>query len=286
MFKKFLIGILSLIFSQIALASCVKMRVVNGIGYNSQKQVLDLNSQIKTIFNEYSQYITIDDPLYNSGSGLAADAHEVYYLKWKSGEYTLDVFYQYIIVATISSVVDVLNNPFNPQYQNNKKRVDDELVGMISTVKADIDGGCYLILLGHSEGNLFIKSVLAQLSDSYKSKVVHYGLGAPTTMPGNSDFIDYRTSSRDTLINSVANSSSANFTSDNSLGGIIENHALLNAYLSNKNTGSASGYSKDVSATKTLFLSTNALEMVKFDVWRIYLYLTKQINHPPSIFFQ
>lgn len=142
------------------------------------------------------------------------------------------------LVSAIGNVVAVFTGG-SPLLEN-QKVLDD----MYASVKSDLEAGKGVILVAHSEGNLFalrLKQMANQngYTDDAKFKIVH--LAPPTFVNAEVGRNVYVRSDKDTVISSLLfNKNTVNFvpTSDISLGG----HGMLSTYLNTEMTGNFTNF--------------------------------------------
>jgi len=174
--------------------------------------------------------ICVEDPLFNSSRSYISDISETYALKSvvETGRWTT---FKNKLLAGITSAVGNIVSLFTKGELSSLDDYKSTLDSMYSTVKSDLDAGKGVILVSHSEGNLFALALKNKAKiDGYpdwKVEIMH--LAPPTVVEKETDRNYYITSDRDDVIGILLNKNKANFTPlrDSSLGG----HGMLSTYL-------------------------------------------------------
>lgn len=254
--KSFLILVFTL-FTTISNAECTSVvRYVNGVWNENDKNANRIKEVLKNSLSDDNR-ICVESPLFNPSQSYLVDIAETFALK----RVVEDGFWSTFKNGLVSGIVSAIGNVVaaftgtNPLLEN-QKVLDD----MYLNVKSDLDAGRGVILVAHSEGNLFalrLKQMANQngYTNENKFKIVH--LAPPTFVTQELGRNVYLRSGKDSVISSlVFNKNQVNFVpdSDLSLGG----HGMLSTYLNVDMKGEFTNFvcDKSMQNTKGIVLSS------------------------------
>ena len=220
---------LSLFLTNTYGACTSSLRYINGVWNKTSEHSSNVT---KLLFESLSSdpRICVNDSLFNPSQGYLADIAETYDLK-RSVE---EGFWVNLKNIFISSAIQVANNAASAFGASDLYRLENDqvLAEMYVKVKSDLDSGLGVILVAHSEGNLFaLRLRQLAIADNYsesKIKIVH--LAPPTKVNAELDRVSYVLVNSDAVISKLLNINQPNITS---LGGDIvdANHGVLSTYL-------------------------------------------------------
>ena len=220
---------LSLFLTNTYGACTSSLRYINGVWNKSEKT----SEQVKILLSDLlatDPRICVNDSLFNPSQGYLADIAETYGLKASIEE----GFWANLKNIFISSAIQVANNVASAFGLSDLYKLENDrvLAEMYVKVKSDLDVGLGVILVAHSEGNLFaLRLRQLAIADNYsesKIKIVH--LAPPTRITTEVDRVPYFLVNSDAVISKLLNINQPNITS---LGGDIvdANHGVLSTYL-------------------------------------------------------
>ena len=220
---------LSLFLTNTYGACTSSLRYINGVWNKDPANSLTVKTLLTTSLSSDSR-ICVNDSLFNPSQGYLADIAETYELK-RSVE---DGFWTSLKNTFISSLIQAFNNSAAAFGASDLYRLENDqvLAEMYVKVKSDLDAGLGVILVAHSEGNLFaLRLRQLAIADNYsesKIKIVH--LAPPTRITTEVDRVPYFLVNSDGVISRLLNINQPNITS---LGGDIVdvNHGVLSTYL-------------------------------------------------------
>lgn len=237
---------------------------INGVGYKNASNLTFIISRIKALFRD-DPSICVQPPLFNSGVGLLGDISETYALKFvaESGVFTS---FANIFQGWMAETIQLTINYFTGKTQPDLK-IAKQLNEMTAIVQADVNAGKNVLLVAHSEGNLFAKEIVRRInatSPQGVERVVHFGVAVPTTMVADTVYHKYLTASADGIIKLVSNSAVPNFTSSNNPDPLSLNHDFLASYLNVNHLGNI-GFMDDpaLSDKQGVDIQTIFVSMVK-----------------------
>lgn len=238
---------------------------INGVGYSKNVKKLEVvNNRLQDILKSEPS-ICVQPPLFNKGDGILADLSETFALKVTSESglvATFVNFYQEYMLNAVQLAIAYFNGDTTTQPETAK-----QLEEMTAIVKSDIVAGKKVLLVAHSEGNLFAKEIVKRVmasSSTMGQSVIHFGVAVPTTMRTDVAYNSYLTASSDGIIKLVSNSSPPTFISSNESDKESLNHSFLGSYLNVNHLGSV-GYMDDpaLSNSQSVDIQTIFVSMVK-----------------------
>lgn len=256
--KSFLILVFTL-FTTTSNAECTSVvRYINGV-WNENIKASNNTTDVLYAALKIDSRICVESPLFNPSQSYLIDIAETFALKRVIEEGYWASFKNGLVSGVISGIGNVIAafTGVNPLLEN-QKVLDD----MYTSVKSDLDTGKGVILVAHSEGNLFalrLKQMANQdgYTDDLKFKIVH--LAPPTFVTQELGRNVYIRSDKDGVISSLLfNKNTVNFvpTSDTSLGG----HGMLSTYLNTEMTGNFTNFLCQSSLENTKELVINSVK--------------------------
>ncbi len=254
------IAFVFMFFTTMSNAECTStVRYINGV-WNEDVRASDYITGILVDSLKTDSRICVESPLFNPSQSYLVDIAETFALKRVIEDGFWVTFKNGLISGVISGIGNVVAafTGINPLLEN-QKVLDD----MYLSVKSDLSNGKGVILVAHSEGNLFalrLKQIANQngYTDDAKFKIVH--LAPPTFVNAELGRNVYIRSDKDTVINSlIFNKNIVNFvpTSDVSLGG----HGMLSTYLNAEMTGNFTNFVCERSAQNTKNIVLNSIKI-------------------------
>ncbi len=256
--KSFLILVFTL-FTTTSNAECTSVvRYINGV-WNENIKASNNTTDVLYAALKTDSRICVESPLFNPSQSYLIDIAETFALKRVVEDGFWSTFKNGLVSGVISGIGNVIAafTGVNPLLEN-QKVLDD----MYTNVKSDLIAGKGVILVAHSEGNLFalrLKQMANQdgYTDDLKFKIVH--LAPPTFVTQELGRNVYIRSDKDGVISSLLfNKNTVNFvpTSDTSLGG----HGMLSTYLNTEMTGNFTNFLCQSSLENTKELVINSVK--------------------------
>lgn len=265
-FLRVIIAFIVLCFSASAFAADCKTNLyfINGVGHKNDARAKDITSTLKSLLGSGSS-ICVKTPLFNKGDGILADLSETFALKTYSESGFITTFvnlYQEYMLGAIQLTINYFAGDMISQSETSK-----QLDEMTAIVKSDVDSGKKVLLVAHSEGNLFAKEIAKRVNASAPAgtqPVIHFGVAVPTTMRTDMAYSSYLTSSADGIIKVVSNSAPPTFVSSNNPDPLSLNHDFLGSYLNVNHLGSV-GFMDDptLSDRQGVDIQTILVSMIK-----------------------